>query len=274
MVVYVEYAFAWNFLLDATLLWLSLRAVKGKIRKVRLLLSSLLGAAFALLFPLLTLPSVLGTLLKVAVGCLLCLLAFGRVKTKNEWGKYALNCTFFFAFTCLFGGAALSLFGEDVHKGVLLILFALLTVFSLLLIEKIYQKRAVEGRIYPCKIVYNLRETRLLGFYDSGNLASKNGLPVCFLSPDVFYDVWGEEIAFGERETGGQVCVEIAFETLAGKRVAKGRLGEVEIVQKKGRTVKKQVYFCSSANMLGRAYSLLLNARIFEENDRGKNEWE
>ncbi len=264
MVVYVEYAFAWNFLLDATLLWLSLRACKRKIIRWRLTISALLGSAFALVFPLLTLPAVLAFTLKFAVGFLLCFIAFGRIKNKNEWGKYALNCTFFFAFTFAFGGAILAITGENTHKGIILLFFAVLTVISVFLILRLSARSAITGRIYPCQIAYNRKRVDVDGFYDSGNLATQNGLPVCFLSPDVFYELWGEERALGIAETEGQVCVEVAFDTLGGERRTTGYLGELVIAVKRGEKTQKKVYFVPSPNMIRREYKLLLNAHIFK----------
>ncbi len=264
MVVYVEYAFAWNFLLDATLSWLSLRACKRKIIWWRLTLSAFLGGAFALLFPLLTLPNFLTGVLKFAVGFLLCFIAFGRVKTKKEWGRYALNCIFFFSFAFAFGGAILAISGENTHKGIILVIFAVLTVISLVLIARLYARSAVTGRIYACKIAYKAKTALVDGFYDSGNLAMQNGLPVCFLSPDTFYDLWGEELALGIEKERGQVCVEVAFDTLGGEKRTKGYLGNLELALQTGEKTQKQVYFVPSANMLRREYKLLLNARIFE----------
>ena len=36
------------------------------------------------------------------------------------------------------------------------------------------------------------KNIKVKGFYDSGNSAEKNGLPVCFVRPDICYDLWGE----------------------------------------------------------------------------------
>ncbi len=175
-----------------------------------------------------------------------------------------MTCTFFFSFTFAFGGGILAVSGEGVHKGIILLSFAVLTVISLILIEKMYAKKAVEKNVYPCAIAYKQRRVSLLGFYDSGNLATEKGVPVCFVSVDVFYDLWGEEMVFGNGETGGQVCVEIPIVTMHGEKKMKGCLGMVEIALKEGRKLEKQVYFCPSANMLRREYKLLLNARIFD----------
>ncbi|MBQ7923940.1 MAG: sigma-E processing peptidase SpoIIGA [Clostridia bacterium] len=264
MVVYIEYAFLWNFLLDTVLLWLSLRAVKRKIRLFPLLFSALVGASFALVFPLLVLPNWAAYLLKFSVGFLLCFIAFGRIKHKKEWGKYALNGAFFFTFTFAFGGAILGVSGENPRKGIILLIFAFLTFVSLFLIRKLYAKRAVERDLYACVIAYKQKRSAVSGFYDSGNLAICNGAPVCFLAPDVFYDIWGEEIALGEMETTGQVCGEIVFSTVSGKKRVRAYLGRLEITLNKGETVVKKAYFAPSENMVLREYKLLLNSRIFE----------
>ena len=264
MVVYIEYAFVWNFLLDGVLLCLSLRAVKRKIKWGKIVISSTIGACFALVFPLILLPSFLQMALKFLVGFLLCFIAFGKVKNKKEKGMYALNCTFFFALAFVFGGALQLVFGENPRKWLVLSGFALLTVFSLLFIRKMQEKRAIERNIYPCEIVYKQRRFALLGFYDSGNLATYQGAPVCFLSLDIFYDIWGVEGLFVDEKTRGQVCVEIAFQTLNGERKTMGREGALTVEIKGEKRCMKKVYFCPSKNMVLREYKLLLNARIFE----------
>ena len=102
MVVYVEYALIQNFLLDGALLYLSLKGARVAFQRRNLLFAAFLGAVFAIVYPLLVLPEFLKTVLKFAVGALLCLVAFGRVKSKNEWGRYALSCFFFYLFTISF----------------------------------------------------------------------------------------------------------------------------------------------------------------------------
>ncbi len=265
MSVYIEYAFLWNFLLDGVLLRLSLLAIKRKKRGINIFLASLVGAAFAVVFPLLSLPSLLSTLLKTSVGCLLCLIAFGRVKSKKERGMYALNCAFFFSFTFAFGGAILALFGENPHKGVILLSVAILTALSLVFIEKLYKKRAVHALLYDCAIAYQGKSVNLAGFYDSGNLATCKGLPVCFLSPDVFYELWGEDMALNGADKGEE---EFAYSTLKGDKKGIARKGELIIEIKSGERRKGEVYFSPSANMVLREYKLLLPSCAFEQLDK------
>lgn len=275
MVVYIEYAFLQNFLFDGGLLCLAFLTSGAKLRVWRILLSASVGACFALAFPFLRLPDALLTLLKLSVGGLLCLLAFGRLKRKKEWGRYALTTVLFYAFTFGFGGA-LTLFWEKLPKKFpffwVVVAFAFLTGISLWLIGKLRQKKSVSAWIYACEVRGEEKSVRAQGYLDSGNLATKYGVPVCFLSTDLFYDLWGEEFVFGSgvknAKGGGQDFDKMKITTLAGEREIPLRIGVLSVKIGRGKEKEKRekrVYFAPSANMITREYNLLLNARVFED---------
>ena len=257
MTVYIEYAFLENFFFDGVLLSLALISVKAPLKWWRIVCSATLGGAFALAYPFLRLPSALLFLLKFSVGFLLCLIAFGGVKTKKQAGKYALSVTFFFAFSFAFGGALLGVSGKFTsHKPFWVTLgFVVLAVLALVFIKKLYQRRSVYAFIYECMVKNGEKSIRTTGFYDSGNLATKNGLPVCFLSPDLIYDLFSEEIL----EKSGQVCAEMSISTLGGRKTTPLYRGKIQI-----NGGEKEVYFAVSTNMISREYKILLNAGIFE----------
>lgn len=263
MVVYVELAFLQNFLLDGLLLWLALQSARVKISKKRLFFSAFLGGVFALIFPFLTLWEWALGILKIAVGLLLVLVSFGRIKGKNEWGRYAFTSVCFFGLTFVFAGGISAFWGEKASPWYAVLGFLLLTPAVFCLIKAFYAKKRREKYVYECKIIKNGKIFPLFGFFDSGNQAEKNGLPVCFLSPDTAFDIFGAEML----ERGGQVCDEIAITTMSGEKKLPIYLGELEI---EGR--KKEVYFAISANMLSRGYKLLLHSRIFEEKTEKRGE--
>ncbi len=273
MIVYVEYAFLENTLFDFALLCMAALLCNVKITWWKTLLSAGLGGVFAVLFPLLALPNFLLLFLKIAVGFLLCLAAFPRLKTKKDGGRYALNVALFFILTFLYGGALTALFSNLFHGKIPVFIvvtgFAFFSLLLLLLARKFREKRAVYRHIYDCAILYKQRVTAVLGYMDSGNLASKNGVPVCFLSADVFYDIWGEELAFAtlskNGEDVGQVCDEMQISTMSGEKRIKLFLAVIEICLPSGEKVQKQVYFSPSANMINREYKLLLNAAVIRD---------
>ena len=138
-----------------------------------------------------------------------------------------------------------------------LLLFA---VFILLLIEKIYRKRSIVAFLYSCTLFYGEKVIESIGFLDSGNLAIKNNLPVCFLSPDLFYELIGETYF----QDGGQVCDKMSIRTVNGERHVLLYCGEIAL-EKSKQERKKQVYFALSQNSISQEYRLLLNARFFDE---------
>ncbi len=264
--IYIEYAFLENFLLDTTLLFLSLKASKKKTVYKRLFLAGALGAIFAILYPFLILPPIFNSVLKIAVGALLCLMAFGRIKNKKDGGRYALNAVYFFIFSFCFGGALLAVFpfAEDTALGKIppaytFSLFTALTVISLALVKRLYRRYAVERYVYPCTVRRLGKEVEAFGFYDSGNFAEHKSLPVCFLSPDLAFDVFeGELFKAGEIE-----LAETKIRTMSGEKTLRLFKAEIEIKTRE-KTVKREAYFALSVNMLSRGYKLILHSRIFE----------
>ena len=177
MTVYIEYAFLQNLLLDGVLLWLSYKGTKTSFRWGRWSLACLFGAVFAVVYPQLRLPSFLGTVLKISAGFFLCLLAFGKVKGKREWGRYALFSGSFFSLSFLFGGALNGVaqgFSLDVMRAVVTPLgFLALAIFCSYLFKRLYKKRTVWQYVYECEIASGDKRAQARGFFDSGNTATK-----------------------------------------------------------------------------------------------------
>lgn len=267
MTVYIEYAFLQNFLLDGALVWLSLKGSKTPVRKRKILLSALFGGVFAVVYPLLGLREVLGLVLKLASGVLLCMLAFGRLKSKREWGRFGVFTALFFALSFAFGGAIFSgaqfFSGEWIKRVLTPLCFLLLALISLLLFQKLYKKRAVWRHVYECRITCEGKTISALGFLDSGNMATKNGVPVCFLSPERAYELWGERWLFLD-EDRGQVCDEMQFSTVTGVKKAPLIKGSLEIDVKEGIQRVNEVYFAVSSNMISKEYTMILHSRILE----------
>lgn len=259
MTVYIEYAFLENFLLDGILLTLSLKALKMPVRWKWIGIAALFGGIFAVVYPLLSLSPILEFCLKVAVGLLLPLIAFGKIKTRKEWGRYALSATLFFLFTFLFGGALLGGMANfslsTLPWWVVVIFFALFTPILVFFIEKIYKRRAVERQICVCTLYFGEKEIKTCGFLDSGNMATKNALPVCFLSADIFYELFGDYILQGR----GQVCDEMKITTMTGEENILLYKGYVAV---DGEKRKCEAYFARSNNMIGREYKVLLHSRL------------
>ena len=151
---------------------------------------------------------------------------------------------------------------ERLPSGVVFLGFALLTYLALLFVRKLYARRAIYAQIYPCRVFFGGKMRKAQGFYDSGNLVSKNGMPVCFLCPALLYELLEGEI-WKDR---GQVCDEMVITTMAGERKTPLYRGEIEVGTGNG-IVKKEVYFAPSKNMIGRGYQILLGAGLLEKGE-------
>jgi len=211
-----------------------------------------------LLFPLLSLPNPLSLLLKFSVGVQLCLLA------NNGKKNFLLFTLTFFALSFLFGGALLPLFHgtKNAPQMYTPIGFFLLSAVVLRLVKKLYARKATAKRLYDCKVKTKERSVATVGYYDSGNTAKKEGIPVCFLSAEIAYELFEKQLLFGE--AGGQVCDEMAISTMSGEKTVRLFKGSLEIKTDEGTRVIEEVYFSPTANMIQREYKVLLHAS-FEE---------
>ena len=152
-------------------------------------------------------------------------------------------------------------FKEKVPSVLVTVGFSLLTGISVCLIEKMYQRKRLYRCIYDCRLFYKGNSVCVRGFLDTGNQAQKNGLPVCFVSPEILYDLKGEE----NWESEGQVCDEIKILTVGGEKTTPIYKGEMQIFDG-GEIRKKQVYFAVATNMLSREYKMIFSPLAFEDN--------
>lgn len=260
MEIYVEYALLENFLYDAGLLGLAYCATKSETKLWKLCLSAGFGSVFAVLYPLFSLSVWLGGICKVAVGFLLCLFPFEGLRVRGGGGRYLLTAVLFFAFSFGFGGTLLGIYGplsmgEKIPSGAVFIAFALLSGCGIWLIKRLHTKRRLYACSYTCKVEIDGQCTTVQGFYDSGNLATHEGKPVCFVSPALLYELMGERILKG----WGQVCDEMTVSTVVGEKTVPLYSGKIEVENK-----AFEVYFTPSKNMIGREYAVLIHARILE----------
>ena len=258
MVVYIEYALAENFLIDGALLWLALVASKSEIRATKLFLGALSGAVFAVVCPLFALPKVVDYALKIAFAPCMCRLAYGKLKPKPRAKNFWVMTVVFFLLSFAFAGLLFAFCAQITPKGESYELARMPVVCTLcagfvftlgipLLALGFYKKRALQRLLYDCVIENNGKNIKVKGFYDSGNSAEKNGLPVCFVSPDICYDLWGENTQ--------EKIENLAVATVSGVKTVRLYLGTLYVENK-----RMKAYFAPAVNMISREYKLLLNA--------------
>ena len=256
MVVYIEYAIAENFIIDGVLLWLALLVTKSRIQMKNLLLASVLGAVFAVAVPLFALSTLWDYALKVLFAPCMCKVAYGALKPKPRGKNFCVFVAVFFLLTFAFAGLLFAFCSQitptgdsyELARAPIVGTLCAGLIFAVgipLLAFKFYKKRGVQRLLYDCKIESNGKRIKLKGFYDSGNNAKKNGLPVCFLTPDIVYDLWGYTTP----------TEKLAVATVSGTKTLPVYQG-ILYVEKK----RIQAYFAPAVHMISREYKLLLNA--------------
>lgn len=256
MEIYIEYALLENFLVDGFLLFLTLKTARRRVAWKRLILSALVGAAFAVVYPLLPLPHVLSYLLKFAFGGLLVRL----VTDKKDGGRYAFTVVCFYFYSFLFGGALLGIYGGksenrlpfwDVLSGI-----GILGGLALWAVKRFYRRRATETFTFECRVTRKGRTVTAKGFLDSGNRATAGGKPLCFITPDLAYDLLGGETMTEEATVttiGGETPIKIFC------------ADELEIYSARGRHTIEKIRFSPSIRISGREYKIILGATVLEE---------
>ena len=271
MEIYLEYALLENFFVDGALLFLSALVGKRKIVWGRLVLSAAIGAAFAVLFPLLPLPMPLSVTCKFLLPILLCKIA---IKKENGGGGYALTLLFFYAFSFAFAGLLYGVFGafdieyfevegggivSKLPVGGLLAALVFFVALCLLGVKKLYEKRRTYLHIYDCEIVGDRGVLKAKGYLDTGNTASYHGMPVCFVTPDLFYDFTG-----GETPTEQMTVVTLAGE----KRVSVIKAEKILV----GESVHGVAYLSPTSRLIGREYKILLPRALADEERKRRTE--
>ncbi len=193
MRVYIEYALLDNLFFD----WLLLFAVSKTLRLStpwwRLVLGAVLGGVGAIAISLISAHWLLLFLLKTALLIVLVLAAYPIKKPK----KFFVASALFVVYTFALGGSIMGLFYllkidftlSDTLNYVLKIplgLIGLGTIVFIILIGQTVKtiNNTVKMRKFGCKISLKAcgKHYELIGFLDSGNGLTDNGIPVCFLS--------------------------------------------------------------------------------------------
>ena len=171
-VLYLDRLLAVNFLIDYCLLLAAGRVCGACLRRGRFALAALLGAAYAGLGVLPGWGWLLHPAMKLALGCLMALVAFGA---EPGLGR----CTaVFFAVAALFGGgvyAASLLAGSDPLRGsvapLTLRVFALSFAVCYTAVALLFRRRARQNArvLRPVTVRFEGREAHIPGWRDSGN---------------------------------------------------------------------------------------------------------
>ena len=147
--------------------------------------ASVLGACFAVVFPLFNLGGVWAVAIKIISGLIICLLA-GKFKSFKAYLKMS---AVFLGFTFVLGGAIIAIFtlaGWEYSEGGGYLLSSVpigIPMFGALILVIFARKLAArlkktDKTVVECGIFCGEKYVRLSGFFDSGNKVYYSGQPV------------------------------------------------------------------------------------------------
>ena len=188
MQVYIELALLENFCMDFTLLFCAKVASRNGAHIFRLVIASVFGACFAVVFPLFNLGGALSLAVKFFSGLIISLIA-GKFPSFKAYIKLT---AIFFAFCALLGGALIAIFSltgvsylkdtgyilSSVPIGIPLFCALLLIIFARKIALKL--KRTDKSEVV-CSVYLGDRTVSLNGFFDSGNSVYHMGQPVTII---------------------------------------------------------------------------------------------
>ena len=218
MQVYVELAVLENFCMDFFLLYAAKAAVKNRASLKRLALASVLGAAFAVVIPVLGLGAVWAAAVKILSGIAICLAAGKFVHVKS----FLKFTGAFLGFTAVLGGALIGIFslaGLDYAEGqgylvssvpIGIPLFcALFVILGAKLLAKRLKKTS--GKEVTCRIYVGQSAAEIRGFFDSGNKVYSRGAPVNVVPAEIAEKLVGEK----------RITEEVKIHTVTGSKTLK-----------------------------------------------------
>lgn len=264
MEVWIELALIENFLLDGVLLFLALKVARVRVSKWRLPLAASLGAAEAVLFPMISLPTAAAYAVKFAGGAILVAVAVGEKRIK----PYLAAGGAFFFLTFALGGLLLALYaftGTDYNVqggylverapiGLILGGTGAFAISVFLLAKRWYRYRTQKRDTLSCTLSAGGREVHLKGLADSGNLLSFRGEPVCVASAAGIFALFGREAKAAGR---------IAMNTVSGEKTAPVFALDRLTISLGGRTVEQKGVYLTVGDVRG-DYQLILNTRLME----------
>ncbi len=225
MVVYVEYVFLDNFIIDLMLIVLARKSLKLQIQKGFAVLSATLGGIFAVIMPILKLSIALSFTFKMPIG-LAIVFASGKFKNVKEF----IKCFYLFLFftfslggviTAFFWGLGLSFdpinysHGSQIPLFLILILVFITYLFVCKIIKEIYKRRNITSFLLKCQLQLCGKTFEFSGFLDSGNSLyyKETESPIILCSQKV-----GDKIKSDGGFSNGVFDV-VSISTVAGKSV-------------------------------------------------------
>ncbi|MBR5900044.1 MAG: sigma-E processing peptidase SpoIIGA [Clostridia bacterium] len=264
MIVYVEYVLIDNFIIDYLLLSCSIKITSLPSSKVRLILCSLLGAVFALTYPLFAVSNILLFLIKMAFALFLV-----AVVGKNyTFKQYYATLLIFLCFTFLTGGAIFALenlTGVDFSTEIPIAL-AFLPVFGVCkgvsaVLDFIYKRKIVFNNLVEVTVSINGVTKRASGFVDTGNMLYDGNSPVILCSK-----YFAKDFLFGKKAMPKIKYISVSTVTGICQKPS-FKVDEITVCVGDKKNIFNNVTMCVSESGAFDRYQVIIHPKLVEVQD-------
>ncbi len=197
MTVYIEYVIIDNFVIDYLLLKATFALTNAPVKKGRLLFCAFLGAGISVVFPLIQVHAVILTLIKIATGLLLVLIANNYKSVK----QFYITALIFIGLTFATGGAIIGVYNllglsysTELSIGIMILPAWAVIKFMTAIVKHIYRKKEIAQNTYRCELTLDGVTVKAQGFFDTGNNLYDGDKPVIVCDKKLALKLFGNTL--------------------------------------------------------------------------------
>ncbi len=198
MTVYIEYVIINNVIIDYLMLKATFLLTGNPIKKRRLFLCAFLGGIIALVYPALEINQTILTLVKIASGLLIVLLASEYKSAKS----FYINAVIFFFYIFITGGVIIGVFNifgveyqtEFIVASIVVPVYLVLGALAQVK-DYFFKRKNIASLTYNVELTLKGQKLNAKGFLDTGNSLLDNGEPVILCDKHFAKKIIGENLA-------------------------------------------------------------------------------
>ncbi|MBQ3116476.1 MAG: sigma-E processing peptidase SpoIIGA [Clostridia bacterium] len=270
MLVYIEYVLIDNFFIDYMLLKATFSLTANKVGRFRLIICSFLGAIFALILPLISLPLFIMIPIKVLSGLIMVALS---VKGKSIRALYK-NFVVFLVLTASLGGAIIGIFSlfnisysTEISVAIMVLPAFLLVKGIVGVIKHLSKKQKEQKYYYKISLSHLGTSVEGVGFIDTGNALYDGDSPVIVCDKAFILKLIGDNFLRLKLK-------KITIRTINGKEQNSAfKLDSLLIYCGDKPNIYKNVTVCISKGGVGDGYDVILHPALMEGNYSGNSDF-
>ena len=262
MNVYVEYVFIDNFVIDYLIFKLTFYISGVNYKRWQVVLCSILGGIFALLYPLLSVNSTLLSIIKVLFGIFLVSISANYKSIK----EFYISAIIFFSLTFFMGGAVSGIFSlfnipiEELSIALMILPCYIISKIIYSLVHYFFKRKDIAQYIFMVELKIFNSVYKLRGFLDTGNGVYSGKSPVIFCEKQLFQKLL--------RDANGENLKEIKhinIQTITSeKKFLSIKLSSLTIIFKDKLNIYNNVTLAVSDKSIGSGYDIILHPALLE----------